>query len=79
MATAGRHHRACAATSRGPHHHLAWPVRLPLPISPGVNASANPFGGFGVTCHCEERSDVAIALILSLSKDANEIATLRSQ
>ena len=59
--------------------NLAWPVRLPLPISPGVNASANPFGGFGVTCHCEERSDVAISLILSLSKDANEIATLRSQ
>ena len=28
---------------------LAWPVRLPLPISPCVNASANPFGGFGVT------------------------------
>ena len=26
-------------------------------------------------CHCEERSDVAISLILSLSKDANEIAT----
>ena len=35
--------------------------------------------GFCVTCHCEERSDVAISLILSLSKDANEIATLRSQ
>ena len=29
--------------------NLAWPVRLPLPISPCVNASANPFGGFGVT------------------------------
>ena len=38
------------------------------------------------SCHCdehhprhrEERSDVAIPFILSLSKDANEIATLRS-
>ena len=28
--------------------NLAWPVRLPLPISPCVNASANPFGGFGL-------------------------------
>ena len=31
--------------------NLAWPVRLPLPISPCVNASANPFGGFGVSKH----------------------------
>ena len=27
----------------------AWPVRLPLPINPGVNASAHPYGGFGFT------------------------------
>ena len=26
----------------------AWPVRLPLPIIPGVNASAHHFGGFGL-------------------------------
>ena len=26
----------------------ARPVRLPLPIIPGVNATAHPFGGFGV-------------------------------
>ena len=29
--------------------NLAWPVRLPLPINPCVNVSANPFGGFGLT------------------------------
>ena len=27
----------------------ARPVRLPLPIIPGVNATAHPFGGFGLT------------------------------
>ena len=26
----------------------AWPVRLPLPINPGVNASPHPYGGFGL-------------------------------
>ena len=26
----------------------AWPVRLPLPIIPCVNASAHHFGGFGL-------------------------------
>ena len=26
----------------------AWPVRLPLPIIPRVNASAHHFGGFGI-------------------------------
>ena len=26
----------------------AWPVRLPLPIIPGINASAHLFGGFGL-------------------------------
>ena len=31
--------------------NLAWPVRLPLPISPCVNASANPFGGSGLMEH----------------------------
>ena len=29
----------------------AWPLRLPLPIIPSVNASAHPFGGFGFTPH----------------------------
>ena len=28
--------------------NLAWPVRPPLPINPGVNASAHRFGGFGL-------------------------------
>ena len=28
--------------------NLAWPVRLPLPIIPGVNATAHRFGGFGL-------------------------------
>ena len=27
--------------------NLAWPVRPPLPINPGVNASVHRFGGFG--------------------------------
>ena len=27
----------------------ACPVRLPLPIIPGVNATAHRFGGFGLT------------------------------
>ena len=30
------------------HYHRAWPVPLPLPIIPGVNASAHHFGGFGL-------------------------------
>ena len=51
IATAGRHHRSCAATSRRPHP-LYWnqarPVRLPLPIIPGVIATAHRFGGFGL-------------------------------
>ena len=50
IATAGRYHRSCVATSRRPHP-LCWnqarPVRLPLPIIPGVNATAHRFGGFG--------------------------------
>ena len=33
----------------------------------------------GYCCHCEECCDAAIPVILSLSKDANEIAALRSQ
>ena len=52
MATAGRHHRSCMATSPRPHTHLldqARPVRLPLPIIPGVNATAHRFGGFGLS------------------------------
>ena len=49
----GRHHRVWVPTSRRPHPHLlepglAWPVRPPLPINPGVNASDHRFGGFGV-------------------------------
>ena len=28
--------------------NLAWPVRPPLPINPGVNSSVHRFGGFGV-------------------------------
>ena len=42
-------------TVRPPHDvltpiywNLAWPVRLPLPIIPCVNANAHPFGGFGL-------------------------------
>ena len=41
----------CVATSRRPHP-LYWnqarPVRLPLPIIPGVIATAHRFGGFGL-------------------------------
>ena len=52
IATAGRHHRSCVATSCRPHP-LYWnqarPVRLPLPIIPCVNATAHRFGGFGFT------------------------------
>ena len=29
--------------------NLAWPVRPPLPINPGVNSSVHRFGGFGLT------------------------------
>ncbi len=51
IATAGRHHHSCVATSRRPHP-LYWnqarPVRLPLPIIPCVNATAHRFGGFGL-------------------------------
>ena len=43
--------------------NLAWPVRPPLPINPGVNASAHPFGGFGVkggaTCRRKRRHSLA--------------------
>ena len=50
IATAGRHHRSCVATSRRPHP-LYWnqarPVRLPLPIILCVIATAHRFGGFG--------------------------------
>ena len=39
----------------------AWPVRLPLPIIPGVNASAHRFGGFGLTHHplCQRQGRIA--------------------
>ena len=51
MTTAGHQNRVGVATSRRPHPHL-WnqtcPIRLPLPIIPGVNASAHRFGGFGL-------------------------------
>ena len=40
IATAGRHHRVCVATSRRPCIPIYWnracPVRLPLPIIPGA-------------------------------------------
>ena len=52
MAIVGRHHRVCVATSRRPHPDLlesGLPVRLPLPINPCVNASAHPYGVFGVS------------------------------
>ena len=52
MTTAGHQNRVGVATSRRPHPHL-WnqtcPIRLPLPIIPGVNASAHRFGGFGLS------------------------------
>ena len=51
MATAGRHHRVCVATHAALiplYWNRAWPVRLSLPIIPGVNASARRFGGFEV-------------------------------
>ena len=54
MTTAGHQNRVGVATSRRPHPHL-WnqtcPIRLPLPIIPGVNASAHRFGGFGLNPH----------------------------
>ena len=38
----------CAPASSLFYWNRAWPVRLPLPISPCVNARAHRFGGFGV-------------------------------
>ena len=49
MATAGRHHRAWCllhAALIPIYWNLAWPVRPPLPINPGVNSSVHRFGGF---------------------------------
>ena len=37
----------CAPASSLFYWNRAWPVRLPLPISPCVNARAHRFGGFG--------------------------------
>ncbi len=51
VAMAGRHHRVRASTSRPLHPHQlesVCPVRLPLLIIPGINASAHRFGGFGL-------------------------------
>ena len=39
----------CAPASSLFYWNRAWPVRLPLPISPCVNARAHRFGGFGLT------------------------------
>ena len=44
--------------------NLAWPVRLPLPISPCVNASANPFGGFGLN---QSQGGMCICRVLSIA------------
>ena len=38
----------CAPASSLFYWNRAWPVRLPLPISPCVNARAHRFGGFGL-------------------------------
>ena len=51
MATAGRHQRVWVPTHAALipiYWNRAWPVRLPLPIIPGVNAIAHHFGGFGL-------------------------------
>ena len=39
----------CAPASSLFYWNRAWPVRLPLPISPCVNARAHRFGGFGLS------------------------------
>ena len=56
IATAGRHHRSCVATPHAALIPIYWnracPVRLPLPIIPGVNATAHRFGGFGLSQEC---------------------------
>ena len=49
--------------------NLACPVRLPLPISPCVNASASPFGGFGLTAALYNHGKDALDRVLSRTKN----------
>ena len=45
----------------------AYPVRLPLPIIHGVNASAHPFGGFGLSFAVCGRADYRLPIGLRLN------------
>ena len=58
----------CAPASSLFYWNRAWPVRLPLPISPCVNARAHRFGGFGLKSRLdldfEVRSTLQGALLL---------------
>ena len=53
--------------------NLAWPVRLPLPISPCVNASANPFGGFGLTAALYNHGKDALDRVLSRTQNGTSL------
>ena len=77
LATTGRHHRASAATSRRPHHHLleSGLARSPSPTHQPLcqRQRVSPFGGFELTAALYNHGKDALDRVLSRTKNGTSL------